>query len=297
MEWMDEKPWAGLGMDVSANLSPRELVHKLKLDFEVVRVPSGMPKSFANQEMFQFFRSFIEHGDAFLETVGALDNGRIVWALATLNQEFTLMEIDRVKAYILLTSRDENRDKIEVHFIVLRSAGGNTLQVISKARTSFKNVCRRSFNKKFPFISLKPNKFEEGMIRKTKEAIGLGREAISAFNSDAERLANKKVDDQIANRYMFDVFQPNCADEISSVGSKEINELADQKTRIAIDAIQKAPGQNLKSTHMTAWGLLNAVTYTIDHYIGSNQDSRLRLAWFGPNAKIKKRAFELALEL
>ncbi|MCH8313490.1 MAG: DUF932 domain-containing protein [Nitrospinae bacterium] len=297
MEWMNEKPWNGLGVDVSANLSPRELVYKLKLDFEVSRVPSGLPKSFANQEMFQFFRSFMEHGDALLETIGVLDNGRIVWALASLKQEFILKEADRVKGYLLLASRDENRDRIEAHFIAVRSAGSNTLQIISKARISFKNVCRRSFNKKFPFVSMKPNKFEEGMIRKTKEAVGLGREAISAFGSDAERLANKKVDDQIANRYMFNVFQPDMANELSSIGTKEINELADQKTRIGIEAIKKAPGQNLEPANMTAWGLLNAVIYTIDHRLGSNQDSRLRLAWFGPNAKIKKRAFELALEL
>ena len=47
---------------------------------------------------------------------------------------------------------------------------------------------------------------------------------------------------------------------------------------------------------MTAWGLLTAVTYTADR-LGKTPDSRLRQAWFGPNAKIKKRALELALKL
>ena len=56
-------------------------------------------------------------------------------------------------------------------------------------------------------------------------------------------------------------------------------------------------GQNLKDNSMTAWSLLNAVIYIVDHCILNNQDSRLRLAWFGPNAKIKKRALELALKL
>ena len=48
---------------------------------------------------------------------------------------------------------------------------------------------------------------------------------------------------------------------------------------------------------MTAWGLLTAVIYAIDHRLGNNNESRLRLAWFGPNAKIKQRALELALKL
>ena len=69
------------------------------------------------------------------------------------------------------------------------------------------------------------------------------------------------------------------------------------KTRKAIEAFHKAPGQNLSTTQMTVWGLLNAVTYTIDHHLGNNPDSRLRQAWFGSYAKVKKRAFELAQDL
>ena len=73
--------------------------------------------------------------------------------------------------------------------------------------------------------------------------------------------------------------------------------LRKKKTRIGIEAIKKAPGQNMESTNMTAWGLLNAAIYTIDHCLSNNQDSRLRLAWFGPNAKIKESALELALKI
>ena len=302
MEWIDETPWNGIGVNISPSLSPSELVYKLKLDSETSWNPTGgvrpgRPKSLANQEMFQFFKSFTKYGEAPLETIGALDNGRIVWALAPLEEEFTLKETDRVKGYLFLASRNENRDKIEVHFTTVRSAGSNTLQLTSKARTLFKNICRRPFTKQFPFVSLKSHKFEEDMIRETKEAVSLGREAIAAFASNAEWLANKKVDNQVANRYMFDVFQPDATSALSSIGSEGINELAEKKTKIGIEAIKKAPGQNFESAHMTAWGLLNAATYTIDHCLGNNQDSRLRLAWFGPNAKIKERALALALKL
>ena len=161
MEWMNEKPWNGLGVDVNPSLSPREMVYKVKLDLEKSWNPTGgvrpgRPKSYANQETFQFFKSFTEHGDAPLETIGTLDNGRIVWALATLKEEFTLMKADNVKGYLLLSSRNKNRDNIEIHFTTLRLAGGNTFQVSSKARSTFKNICRRPFTKQFPFISLQP---------------------------------------------------------------------------------------------------------------------------------------------
>ena len=297
MEWSTEMPWKGMSVDISAVLSPGELVSKVKLDFEITRVTSGMPKSFANEEMFKFFKLFAQHGAADLETIGTLANGRIVWALASLNEEFILKETDTVKAYLMLSSRDEKRDTIDVSFTTVRPVGNNTLPVTSKARTFFKNVCRRTFKNEFPFMSPKSGEFEEDMIKKAQEAVSLGREAISDFGSSADRLANQKVDDQVANRYMFDVFQPKTADKLASIGDKEINDLAEKNTRTGIEAIKMAPGQDLESAHMTAWGLLNAVSYAIDHRIGASQDSRLRVAWFGPNAKVKKRALKLALEL
>jgi hypothetical protein len=302
MNWINEKPWNGISVDINPNISPREMSYKVKLDLEMSGNPTGgvrpgRPKSYANQEMFQFFKSFTEHGGVPLETIGTLDNGRIVWALATLKEEFTLMNADNLKAYLLLYSRNKNRDNIETYFMVFRPACGNTLQIPSNARTFFKNICRRPFTKQFPFISLEFHKFDENIIRKTKETITHGRDAIIDFTKNAECLINKKVNNQIANRYMFDVFQPEISKNLSSIGNKEVNELAGIQTKLGIDAITKTPGQNLETNCVTAWDLLNAVTYTADHCLTSNQDSRLRLAWFGPNAKIKKRAFELAQSL
>jgi hypothetical protein len=67
MDWINEKPWNGLSIDINPNISPREMVYKAKLDLEMSWNPTGgvrpgRPKSYANQEMFQFFKSFTEHG-------------------------------------------------------------------------------------------------------------------------------------------------------------------------------------------------------------------------------------------
>jgi hypothetical protein len=171
------------------------------------------------------------------------------------------------------------------------------LKISSNAKPRIKNIFRRTFKPTFPFLNQKAQKFDDEMITKVKGIIAQGREAISAFADDARLLADKEVDETMAWRFMFDVFQPETIEDISTMGKKELEELAENKTKLAIEAFSQAPGQELQSASMTAWGLLNAVTYIIDHHLGSNQDSRLRQAWFGPNAKIKKRAFSLALEL
>jgi hypothetical protein len=43
-----------------------------------------------NTEIFHFFHEFCERGEMILETGGILDEGRKAWALATLQEGFTL---------------------------------------------------------------------------------------------------------------------------------------------------------------------------------------------------------------
>jgi hypothetical protein len=47
-------------------------------------------KPVQNTEIFHFFHEFCERGDMILETGGILDEGRKAWALATLQEGFTL---------------------------------------------------------------------------------------------------------------------------------------------------------------------------------------------------------------
>jgi len=197
---------------------------------------------------------------------------------------------DELKGYILLASRHEDREKIEIHFLTLRSANNSMLKISSKARPTVKNSFRRSFKSTLPFLSESSLQFDEDMIQRTKNTIEMGRTAISAHAKEAQLLAEKKVTDQIAENFMNEVFKQDSED------SEEAEQKAKANARSALDAFGNAPGQNLESAQMTAWGLLTAVTYTADR-LGKTPDSRLRQAWFGPNMKTKKRALELALKL
>mgnify|MGYP005647675999 FL=1 len=290
MNWENKKLWAGIGVEVNASLSSREMLYKAKLDWEVSKIPSQRPKSHANQETLRFYKAYFDCGNAEIETVGSLDGARIIWSLARLNEDFVMLEKDELKGYILLASRHENREKIEVHFLTLRSASNSMLKISSKARPTVKNSFRRSFKSTLPFLSESSLQFDEDMIQRTKKTIEMGRAAISAHAKEAQLLTEKKVTDQIAETYMNEVFKQDSED------SEEAKKKAKANAQSALDAFGNAPGQNLVSAQMTAWGLLTAVTYTADR-LGKTPDSRLRQTWFGPNAKIKKRALELALKL
>ena len=287
-----EKPWAGIGVEVNSTLSSREMLYKAKLDWEVSKIPSQRPKSHSNQETFRFYKAYFQSGNAEIETVGSLDGARILWALARLNENFTLPGQDELKSYILLASRHEDREKIEIQFFLLRSACNSMLKVSSKARPTVKNSFRRVFKSTLPFLSESAQKFDEELTQKANATIQMGRDAILNFSEKAQNLANKKVDETIAQNYMHEVFKPDTL--------KGDEKLAEDQTKKneqdALEAFGKVSGQNLESAQMSAWGLLTAVAYTADR-LGKNQDSRLRQSWFGQSAKIKKRALELALTL
>ena len=292
MNGSNKKPWDGIGVEVNGSLSSREMLYKAKLDWEVSKIPSQRPKSHSNQETFRFYKAYFDSGNAEIDTVGSLDGARIIWALARLNEKITLAGDDELQGYILLASRHEDREKIEIQFLTVRSACNSMLKISSKARPTVKNSFRRVFKSTLPFLSESAQRFDEEMTQKANTTIEMGRTAISNFAKTAENLVDKNVNEKIAEKYMTEVFKP---DPLKNEG-KAAEEQAKKNAKSALDAFGSAPGQNLKSTQMTVWGLLTAVTYTADR-LGKTADSRLRQSWFGPNAKIKKRALELALKL
>ena len=292
MNGSNKKPWDGIGVEVNGSLSSREMLYKAKLDWEVSKIPSQRPKSHSNQETFRFYKAYFDSGNAEIDTVGSLDGARIIWALARLNEKITLPGDDELQGYILLASRHEDREKIEIQFLTVRSACNSMLKISSKARPTVKNSFRRVFKSTLPFLSESAQRFDEEMTEKANTTIEMGRTAISNFAKTAQNLVDKNVNEKIAEKYMTEVFKP---DPLKNEG-KAVEEQAKKNAISALDAFGSAPGQNLKSTQMTAWGLLTAVTYTADR-LGKTPDSRLRQSWFGPNAKIKKRALELALKL
>ena len=94
MQLEKQKPWHGIGVDVDANLSSREMLYKAKLDWEVSKIPSQRPKSYANQETLRFFKGFFEEGKSqgacciqtnFGRENKALSRGRFAGPFSVLN--------------------------------------------------------------------------------------------------------------------------------------------------------------------------------------------------------------------
>ena len=138
MAYAGEVPWHGLGVPVDNDMTPAEMMTAAGLDWEVSLTANHYPpdhathagepvpnshfiersndgsilgeyvagtmyKPFQNQDLFEFFKPFIDDGSMFLHTAGSLFGGRKVWCMATTNEGFTLGKDDQVNNNMLCT--------------------------------------------------------------------------------------------------------------------------------------------------------------------------------------------------
>jgi hypothetical protein len=57
---------------------------------------------------------------------------------------------------------------------------------------------------------------------------------------------------------------------------------------------RSAPGQDLQSAKDTLWGVVNAVSYYVDHVRAGSAGERLSSAWFGAGSALKEKAWAKA---
>ena len=60
---------------------------------------------------------------------------------------------------------------------------------------------------------------------------------------------------------------------------------------------ESAPGQNLDTAKGTLWGVVNAVSYYVDHVRSVGGGDRLDSAWFGAGGALKDKAWTAACDL
>ena len=145
MAWAGETPWHGLGKEIPYDLTPEQILEAASLDWEVNKIPvtydlngiqnptgrSALIRSsdskmldivtddwepVQNAEAFGFFHEWVMAGDMNMHTAGSLHGGRMVWALAKVNDDFTLENGDHVEGYPLFSNPHQYGRSIDVRF-------------------------------------------------------------------------------------------------------------------------------------------------------------------------------------
>lgn len=292
MAYAGDVPWHGLGVSVSPELTDQEMLQAAGLDWEVEKLPlyferggerQEVPnlralvrstdsrllstvgrewKPVQNREAMRFFRSFVEAGDAQMETAGSLYGGKMVWGLARLRAGFTLPGGDEVRGYVLLASPHESGKATIARVVSTRVVCANTMRVAVREGVKFEGrfVHRQEFD---PVAA--------------REAMGLACDAIVEFGDLSQRLQATVLSwDKVIETYVR-VYQPEAIanDDLAAITSGRLP--ANQAVLGIVQAYKMAPG----AEEGTAWGVLNGATYWHDHVAGKSPDARLASSWLG----------------
>lgn len=323
MAWTGEKPWHGLGIEVSDDLSPAEMMQAAELDWTVSKRPAYtlnecewynevgvMPVDghhfivrdsdnhvlshcgdeympIQNEEVFDFFKKFTDAGHMKMETAGSLKNGSEIWGLAKISSDFQLAGGDEVKGYLLINQPHVAGKAMVIKFTPIRVVCNNTLTLaLADGGAAFRMPHIRSFDTE--------------VQQAAAEALGLSESRREEFREQAEFLSSRQFNQESVMNYIAELYQPSLLIEKAKARSDEEFVLQEKFTRTAemvMGAIDQSPGATLKSAKGTWWGALNGVTFVEDHKRqGQAEGNALHSAWFGAGANRKAKALSKAIE-
>jgi len=313
MAYAGEVPWHGLGKKVPSDLSPEQMLTTAGLDWEVesrqlfyttsdgtmkptkkraivrvtddklMTVVSDEWNPVQNLQAFKFFDDFVKSGNMEMHTAGSLKGGKLVWAMAKINDSFEIFGGDKVDGYLLFSNPHEFGRSIDIRFTPVRVVCNNTLSFAldSESASSVKVTHRQAFN---------PDQ--------VKSTLGIAKEQLDLYKEKAEFLGNKRFKKADLLEYFNNIFPSMSYDEekrkdIEEKGLYRVQPVSRQ-AKECFNSLETQPGAKFKRGSW--WQAFNAVTYVTDHKLGRDRDARLTSAWYGTNSKRKDKALQDAIE-
>jgi len=247
---------------------------------QILGVVADNYKVFQNAEAFEFLDSLVDSADLRYETAGALGVGERVWMLARMPGEIRIRSTEDVtEKYLLLATSHDASTAVRVLFTPIRVVCANTLAIALKgAKTG---------------LSIRHVGDMAAKVRLAKETLGLASDSFRRFGEDANYLAGPRISDRRIGEY-FEAIFPDETDALSAVSKKAAT------VRMTLRGlVDSGLGTEISEIRGTAWAAYNAVTEYVDHYDRPTltDSRRLDAIWFGDGARLKVRAWNLAMDL
>lgn len=303
MAYAGQKPWHGLGQQLTPGASIEEWTRQAGLAYTVLESPvlfrteaASEPEEFKGRKVLHrsdtggalavvsdgyrvvqpadvmaFFGKLVEIGGFELETAGVLSHGRRVWALAKVNQGADVVEGDTVRPYVLLGTSYDGTMATVAKFTSIRVVCNNTITAaLNRENSGTVRV-------------LHSERFDPDAVRLE---LGIVADNWERFLVQSRRLAGEKLSETDADLFVRSLLQPYHTGKLPLNETKGYRRIMDLFNGQAI-------GANIPGVAGTRWAMLNAVTELVDHERGRGTNTRMESAWFGTGAAMKNRALEL----
>ena len=315
--FVGQTPWHGLGKQLTAGADIETWRREAGLDYKVERTPvkfaiagsdaindfpdrdvlyrddTRSPISVVSKwynvvqpgEILGFFEQLTEHNGFTLETAGALDGGRRVWALARVNDGAPILDADVIRPYVLLGHelRLEPVDDGEVHVRPRRLPQHADHEHGLRRRGAVGERLRRLLH---PHPALGQVRRQRCTARSRHRVRRVG--ALPRHHPQAR--AHRRSTTTFAREFLKQLL-PAPTTAIAGKIARPVEETKAFKSIIGLFE-GCAIGSDLPEAKGTAYGLLNAVTEYVDHQRGGDL-TRLSSAWFGSGEGLKNEAFAL----
>lgn len=304
MAYVGDAPWHRLGHKLLPGRPIDEWVQSARLDWKLERLPvqylwdgalrtmddrfvlartdTGEALSVVSEdyrvvqprEVLEFYRDLVEDQGCTLETAGALNGGRKIWALAR-TRSAAALESDRsdhLAAYILLATSCDKTLATTAAFTSVRVVCQNTLSFAMSDVAEHKR----------PKVKVTHSNFFDPTA--VKKQLGLD-EAWKVFIRKVNAMSKRRLGAGEAAAFFDALFRQK--------HDKPLSPRAQRESATVGALFSSAPGQNVASAKGTLWGAVNAVSYYADHVRASSSE-RLDSAWFGAGATLKNKAWAAA---
>ncbi len=308
MAYVGEKPWHGLGQQLTEGASIDEWKHQAGMAWEIKSTPvlyaddqgvvsfpgrqalyrgdTRQPLAVVSDtyqvvqpgEILEFFRDLVAVDGMSLHTAGTLFGGRRFWALASMDLAASIgASKDQVKGYVLLISSCDGSLTTIGKFTAIRVVCNNTATMaLSQDQETEIRVPHST-------------RFRPELV---KERLAAGHTQFRQFVDAAQQLSRVKTSEQLASEFIAKLLH-----DTKTIYTEDATKTRQHQTIMQL--YQGAgKGAQLPGVKGTAWGLVNAVTEFVDHHARvKTPDARLESAWTGRGDKLKTEALHRALEL
>ncbi|SIO63256.1 phage/plasmid-like protein TIGR03299 [Singulisphaera sp. GP187] len=310
MFYVGEVPWHGLGCRLDAPATAREAIQAASLDYDVtlanltttdgihvtsrravvrtdtddiLGVVGNTYVPVQNREAFAFLDTIVADGSLRYHTAGALRKGEKVWLLAKLPGQMRIRFSDDVsEKYLLLSNSHDGSSALRVFFTSIRCVCSNTLAMADREGRGEGVAIRHQGN-----LTSK--------IRQAREVLGIAARYFDDLENQFDLMSRHYPSYAQVSGY-FKALYPDPEDGNPARSQNVRDEL--------FRLFENGKGQDIPEIKLTSWAMFNALTEYVDHHRPTRAKSefdraanRLDSSWFGTGARLKERAFGLAVEM
>jgi phage/plasmid-like protein (TIGR03299 family) len=237
-----------------------------------------------NRQAFGFLDAVVAEGSLRYHTAGAQGQGERIWLLAKLSDQIRVRGgDDLVDQFLLLSNAHDGSAALRVFFTPVRVVCANTLSLAHRQSAG-------------EGISIMHKGDLQAKIRQAQEVLGLARRFFDDAAAVIDRLAGFSPTSAQLAAYFRELYPDPLEGKDNARAVKTRSELQ--------RLFEEGFGHDQPGVRGTAWAAYNAVTEYVDHHRpgrghGDRERASRRLdsIWFGTGARLKERAWDLALNM